>query len=141
MIKLKAWDNNNNRFAGFNGRCWSSELGQHIEPSYRTENDKKEFILLDKFYYSEDRDITWIRCTDFIDNNNNEIWEGDILENGLGERMLIKFEFGCFFLLLYTVDGVKNIPMYMCKTFGRIIGNKFENLNILGAYKNEDKNS
>lgn len=64
-----------------------------------------------------------MRNTECFDKDGDEIHEGNILENSIGEVFTVYFSKGSFFLHNRAEkDDYNDIAMYMCKTFPKIIG-------------------
>ena len=65
------------------------------------------------------------RRTECFDRDGIEIYEGDTLKNKVGEVFFVYFERGSFFIHnLSHLDDTKDIPLYMIKTFPKIIKSK-----------------
>jgi len=63
------------------------------------------------------------RDTECDNIEGNRIFEGDLLQDRAGDVHSIYFDRGSFFLHNIKYDDDKmDIPMYMCKTFPKIIG-------------------
>lgn len=123
-IKFRAWDEWNNKFIYFN-----------IQDS--TDYDKD---VIGIFANVEKQQYTGLK-----DKNEKEIYEGDILEDDVGDILEVKFgelpldktgdcvcTFPAFYLKNYGQLGKS--PMYKCQEIGswmKVVGNIYENPNFL----------
>ena len=70
--------------------------------------------------------------TGLKDKNGVEIYEGDILSNAIGELFTIYFDKGCFFIHpIWKESDEFDIALYFCKNIPSVIGNIYENKELL----------
>lgn len=128
LPKYKAWDTNRKQYVKFGKGFTCNGVGQHLNFQYITEGNNTVVVLPSKHYYGQDFEIIWLQFTGIVDNNGIEIYEGDIIENKVGERFSICFDNGCFFIHpIWEENDYKDIPLYMVKLpFGKVVSNIFE---------------
>ena len=117
-IKFRAW-NKENKLMVYNNEYnsasyWASDIG----------------IINGRF--NNNLHYIWMQYTGIKDKNGKEIYEGDIIRNIVGEKYLVYYDKGTHFLHDIAKDtDYEDIAMYMCSSFGNIIGNIYENKELL----------
>jgi hypothetical protein len=99
--------------------------------TFETTNGKVTYVFIDGDGVPID-DVNIMQYTGFFDNNGVDIYEGDIFKNSQGELFSIYENKGCYFIhpLKYKFDDF-DVAMYVCKKFGEVIGNIYENPELL----------
>jgi uncharacterized phage protein (TIGR01671 family) len=119
-IKFRAWDKFNKKWVSLLGtKELNAELG-----CYGIGNGR--------FWLLNNADYIWVQYTGMRDRDNEEIWEGDIVQSDRVKEVkgTVIFEHGEF-----TTDaGHLSIARGWAKTVV-VIGNIYENLELQGASK------
>ncbi len=120
QIKFRAWDKEKEVFYqsddghGFEF-CLSPMAGNYVS----TLNGE---TLLDS-------DIPWQQFTGLLDKNGKEIYEGDIItwyDSGVERNVEVKWEYAS-----WVVDTTKMSLFHYCEYIGEVIGNIYENPELL----------
>ena len=93
-----------------------------------------DIFLGDEGEYERIEDCELMQYTGLLDKQGVEIYEGDIIENSIGEKYYVYFDIGCFFIhnIGHATD-YHDISMYKCNSFGSVIGNIHENEELLNG--------
>lgn len=109
----------------------TDEEGQNVG----TANCRKEgCVICTEFYDLEEVEL--MQYTGFKDSNDKEIYEADILNTGLG-AMYVKFEDGVYWLYSKKGRQQSSLYYYAHQNVVKVIGNVFENPELLEGNKNE----
>ena len=118
-IKFRVWDNERN--AMFNSKSVDIDF---FEGEIEITSDT---IRYDEVYTDEIKDFELMQYVGCKDKNNKEIYEGDIVKTKehIGQIIYSK---GMFFI---DVKGDFYLPIYNVSEFMEVIGNIYENPNLL----------
>ena len=119
-IKFRVWDNERN--AMFNSKSVDIDF---FEGKIEITSDT---IRYDEVYTDEIKDFELMQYVGCKDKNNKEIYEGDIVKTKehIGQIIYSK---GMFFI---DVKGDFYLPIYNVSEFMEVIGNIYENPDLLG---------
>ena len=119
-IKFRVWDNERN--AMFNSKSVDIDF---FEGKIEITSDT---IRYDEVYTDEIKDFELMQYVGCKDKNNKEIYEGDIVKTKehIGQVIYSK---GMFFI---DVKGDFYLPIYNVSEFMEVIGNIYENPELLG---------
>ena len=118
-IKFRVWDNERN--AMFNSKSVDIDF---LEGKIEITSDT---IRYDEVYTDEIKDFELMQYVGCKDKNNKEIYEGDIVKTKehIGQIIYSK---GMFFI---DVKGDFYLPIYNVSEFMEVIGNIYENPDLL----------
>ena len=118
-IKFRVWDNERN--AMFNSKSVDIDF---FEGKIEITSDT---IRYDEVYTDEIKDFELMQYVGCKDKNNKEIYEGDIVKTKehIGQIIYSK---GMFFI---DVKGAFYLPIYNVSEFMEVIGNIYENPDLL----------
>ena len=118
-IKFRVWDNERN--AMFNSKSVDIDF---FEGKIEITSDT---IRYDEVYTDEIKDFELMQYVGCKDKNNKEIYEGDIVKTKehIGQ---IRYSKGMFFI---DVKGDFYLPIYNVSKFMEVIGNIYENPDLL----------
>ena len=118
-IKFRVWDNERN--AMFNSKSVDIDF---FEGKIEITSDT---IRYDEVYTDEIKDFELMQYVGCKDKNNKEIYEGDIvkIKEHIGQIIYSK---GMFFI---DVKGDFYLPIYNVSEFMEVIGNIYENTDLL----------
>ena len=122
-IKFRVWDNERN--AMFNSKSVDIDF---FEGKIEITSDT---IRYDEVYTDEIKDFELMQYVGCKDKNNKEIYEGDIvkIKEYIGQIIYSK---GMFFI---DVKGDFYLPIYNVSEFMEVIGNIYENSELLEKNK------
>lgn len=114
-------------------RAWSTD--KKIMAEVRTLRFTDELVETDKFVERSIEGVKLMQSTNLRDKNNEEIFEGDILDYN-GRKVIVKWH-GSFACFIYEfVDELKSRtaewqPLYLSYYKFEIVGNSLENPELL----------
>ena len=118
-IKFRVWDNERN--AMFNSKSVDIDF---FEGKIEITSDT---IRYDEVYTDEIKDFELMQYVGCKDKNNKEIYEGDIVKTKEHTGQII-YSKGMFFI---DVKGDFYLPIYNVSEFMEVIGNIYENPDLL----------
>lgn len=116
-IKFRAWDKTENKMVGWEELCDEDKNGSGYGES-----------LADYFNAVFSNVEPLMQFTGLKDKNGREIYEGDLLSNGIHQAGEVIFKDGCFMVGHFNCE--------LCKFAGsqkEVIGNIYENPELLEA--------
>lgn len=120
-IKFKVWDVQNNQFVAYGG-------GDYRAWCLRTDG-KVGWISKYGYLQDGDRELIPVFCTNLKDKNGKEIYEGDVLDNGMYPHVMIFWDKEYAGFRVTTYSCIKKLSEYVNNW--EVIGNIYENHELL----------
>lgn len=119
--KLRAWDKQDERMS-------------YGEVEYFDDSINYRF---DHFCTGADEDVEFMQSAGLKDKNSIEIYEGDIVKDNLSEKYIVKYNRGFCAYFIYSFDNQKEFMAIYPNIILEVIGNIYENPELLEDTKNE----